>query len=69
MPSKTFRERVLERKVQRLEGEIYELKEFKERVQLGSRWLLCAVYTLGGIVATAAAFLSAINNWFTIRGH
>lgn len=39
---------LLEEEVAALKAETEALKEFKRKVELGSRWLWCAFYVLGG---------------------
>jgi hypothetical protein len=46
-----------------LRTQVTELTKFKERVELGQRWLLCVVYAIGGVAAFAATILSILKDW------
>lgn len=45
-----------------LKKEIEELKEFKIRVELGQKWLLCAMYALGGFVAFVYTVIEIVKS-------
>lgn len=53
----------LEKEIRFLEEEIRELRKFKERIELGSYWFRCAIYTLGGVVAFLATAFTIIRDW------
>lgn len=48
-------------KIATLEKDSSEFVRFKERVELGQKWLLCAALTIGGI----ATFLASITTFLS----
>lgn len=50
------------------EQRLKDLEDFHYRVQLGSKWLLCAIYALGGIIAFISYLLSSLNSWNLLHG-
>lgn len=38
------------KKLEALEREIAELKDFKKKIELGSRWLWCSFYVIGAAI-------------------
>lgn len=51
-----------------LEDRIKELEDFKRKVEMGSWWLKCIAYTIGSVIVTAAALITAIKDW-PFKGH
>lgn len=43
------------------EERLEELEEFQYKVELGSRWLMCVLYTIGALVATAYYMLGIVH--------
>jgi hypothetical protein len=44
-----------------LKAQIAELEKFRERIELGQKWLLCAVYTLGGLIGGVYTVIEIIK--------
>ena len=50
-------------KLHALEKKVEELEDFKQRIELGQKWLLCAVYAIGGIVGFVGLVLQIVKDW------
>lgn len=55
---------ILKTKIEKIEASNQELTKFKERIELGQKWLLCVVYVLGGLagfIYTVIEIVKALN--------
>ncbi len=53
------------KRIAELEKEIRELREFKQRIELGSRWLMCLIYGVGGAIGVAYTVIEIVKSWKT----
>lgn len=52
----------LEKELEATKEEVEDLKKFKERIELGSKWLYCAFYTIGGIIGSIYVLIQIIKS-------
>lgn len=55
--------RELQSRINILEKEIVELRDFKRKIETGQRWLKCFVLFVGSTILTLAALVQIINSW------
>lgn len=58
MTNKELREKIVG-----LEKEVQDLRDFKKRIELGQRWLLCAIYAIGGLVGFIYTTIQIIKDF------
>lgn len=45
-----------------------ELEKFKYKIELGSYWLRCVVYTIGSLVLFVGSVLALFKDWLHVFG-
>jgi hypothetical protein len=49
-----------------IQSRLESVEDFQKRIRLGQKWLLCAMATLGGLIATTYYLLSS---WHLFKTH
>jgi Flp pilus assembly protein TadB len=53
----------VEDRLKELEEEVKDLREFKQKVEVGSWLIRCTAYTIGGLVVFITGMLTIFEKW------
>lgn len=53
----------VERRLKEIEEEVKDLRDFKQKVEVGSWLIRCVAYSIGGLVIFVTGLLSIFEKW------